>query len=533
MKTTYSVDVERGMLCTSCDSRRQEHDASVLSLIPDNENSRYGVMIDLGFLRRIIRLIHRSSPVITSKSLLVGHDERLPADLELRTRGDLENLEIWPVVELPKDGLILRSLSIAKLLSKTHIESPWTQISLRMLRPGLQFTDGIHTSIMQNPEIVALIEGADLRYPDPRFISDMNEVLMDRIKRRKPDWFRLNRNVPVLWKGHQCILCKSTVPRLRHIIGTSRIVRCPQCGLEFNNPQAIISPKQLDKYSSRFDHVRGGESSTIRAEQNASIFVDDIDTFSRSLRGQLLLDVGCASGEFLHVLHTKFGWPISHLQGVEPSELSAGDARGKYGLEIHNSVAEALPIPSSTFGLITVLNSIEHFAEPHCVMQRLRHLIKPDGMVFIGTVPNVNSLTSLLFPEGSIDKNFPDGQHHYYFSPETLCRLCTNEGFEVVMLRGRERDIVRHNIAGTARWLAYSCGVRSQVLGQTDVMLRELEERVRQGQDIAYKRGDQYIFRVERSDFETLGSCISFWRREIWSSPYLSDTFDLWLRPRN
>jgi len=488
-------------------------------------------MIDLGFMRNVFRLVHRSSPVIRSTSLLVGHDQHLPVDLGLRTRGDLENLQLWPIVELPKDGPILRSLNLAKLLSETHIGGTWTRISLGMLRPGLHFPEGVHTSVMQQPEIVALIEGADFRYPDLRFISDMNQVGPDGIKRREPDWFRVNDDVPALWKGQGCILCASTIPRIRHIIGSSRIVQCPQCGLEFDNPQAIIGPKQLDKYSSRFDQMRGSESSITRAEQNANIFVDDVNDLSPALKGEVLLDVGCASGEFLHVLHANLGWPLSHLQGVEPSELSARDAREQYGLEIHNSVAEALPMPSSSFALVTILNSVEHFAEPRRVIRRLRELIRPDGMLFIGTVPNTNSLASLLFPEGSIDKNFPDGQHHYHYSPETLCRLCISEGFKAVMLRGRKRDIVRHNIDGTARWLAYNCGVRTEVLGQTDVMLREFEKRVRQVQDMVSKNGDHYMFKVERSDFQTLSSCISFWRREIWSSPYLSDTFDLWLRP--
>jgi 2-polyprenyl-3-methyl-5-hydroxy-6-metoxy-1,4-benzoquinol methylase len=259
----------------------------------------------------------------------------------------------------------------------------------------------------------------------------------------------------------------------------------------------------------------------------------DINLLCPTLNKQRLLDVGCASGEFLHVLNSKYKWPVSRLCGVEPSEMSANDAEKKYKINVLNCPAESLDMDRNSFDLITILNSIEHFSDPRIVLRQLRKLIRSHGMLFIGTVPNVNSLPSLLFPEGFIAKNMPDGQHHYQFCPETLSQLCELEGFSVVSLLGRRRDIVGNNAEVAAKWLAYSCGVPANKLMNPKKLLQEFEKQVRFGQELTLRKGEKYLYKINNYDFASIEASISFWRREIWSSPYLSDAFDIWLCPQS
>jgi 2-polyprenyl-3-methyl-5-hydroxy-6-metoxy-1,4-benzoquinol methylase len=259
----------------------------------------------------------------------------------------------------------------------------------------------------------------------------------------------------------------------------------------------------------------------------------DINLLCPALNKQRLLDVGCASGEFLHVLNSKYKWPATNLRGVEPSEISASDANKKYKINVQNCPAESLVIDHNSFDLITILNSIEHFSDPRLVLRQLRNIIRPHGMLFIGTVPNVNSLPSLLFPEGFIAKNMPDGQHHYQFCPETLSQLCKLEGYSVISLLGRRRDIVGNNAEMVAKWLAYSCGVPVNKLINPKKLLQEFEKRVHFGQELALRKGEKYLYKINDYDFESFEASISFWRREIWSSPYLSDAFDIWLCPQS
>lgn len=529
MTTNYRLDIREGISCRrhSCKDRKASY-AEISLILGD---ATYAAVIDLGIIRGAFRVASESRSLVASDSQL-GSGYRIEAASEaLITRRDLEDIPLWPVARLTEPETKPRNLDKCGLANARSTTEGTKRVSLSMLRSGLTFPTGTRTSIMQQPEVVALIEGVDFAYPDPRFISDMTELSSKGLGRRDADWFRSSADLPLMWRTKACVLCRSTDLSVRHIIGPSRIVRCNQCGLEFDNPQAIIRREHYDKYSSRFDQLRRATPSKVRARQNAAIFVADVDALCPMLTHEPVLDVGCASGEFLHVLDTRYGWPVTQLLGVDPSALSAGDAHDRYGVEVLVSQAERIPLDTRRFPLITILNSIEHFADPHLALRQLRKLIAPHGMLFIGTVPNVNSLPSLLFPEGFIAKNQPDGQHPYHFSPDTLCKLCANEGFDLVLLRGRQRDIVGQAIEGCATWLAYTCGVPGELLGRSAETLMELNRQVKLGQTLTSNMGSRYRFAIEPSDFESAEHCISFWRREIWPRPYLSDAFDAWFRP--
>lgn len=482
------------------------------------KSAKKAILVNTAFIHDIFRSLHTLNPLIQSGSSLPDIRYCPGSDTGIQSRKDLENLEIWPVVKLNGAG---------KKTGQKHKKRLKQKVSLKEMKDGLEFHNGEYTTLMKEPEIVALIEGADFIYPAPYFISDMSRSKIELIP---PGWFRGVKDFPGLWKGWDCIACGAKQGEVRHIIGTSRIVRCPGCGLEYDNPQAVIPPEFLDKYSSRFDGSRKGAASLLRAGEDARVFMADLDSFFPELSGRPILDIGCASGEFLHVLNSGFSWPLNHLHGVDASSISAGDAREKHNLEIDHCPAESMRIPAGKYSLATIINTIEHLPDPGKVFRNIREALQPGGKLFIGTVPNVDSLPSRLFPEGFIAKHFPDGQHHYQFSPDTLIRLCEKEGFTVERLLGRRRDIVCGNIHGVARWLAYSCGVPLDLLKREDEMLSEVRNRLLQTGSQSHACPGSRAISIQPEDFTDSSRFVRFWQREIWSSPYASDTFDLWLR---
>jgi 2-polyprenyl-3-methyl-5-hydroxy-6-metoxy-1,4-benzoquinol methylase len=484
-------------------------------------NSRFGVAVNLTWVRELHYLAYYGEPL-----------QKWGEKYRVETQQDIENLSIWPVVEMvsPDEGILKTLFSRCQ-----HEFWPYREVqkvSQRDLRSGLQFEDGVVTTIMQYPEIVALIDGTTFRFPEAYFIGDIEPIASGEMIHRDPDWFRTFDGLPTKWRGVRCELCGSHNARVQHIVGPSRIVRCQQCGLEYDNPQATVVVTALDKYASDLRDKRKSAKSIVRSEQSADILVKGLISIDATLLQQPLLEIGCASGELLHVLRDKYNWPDDYIWGVDLSKRAVEIAHVRYDLKnVFNTVITNTNFLGQKFRVVVLFNTIEHLPNPRVVLTQIHQLLEDNGCVLIGTIPNVGSLASMLLSEGFIAKNFPDGQHHYHFTPETLTRLCAEAGFEVIRLDGETREPVLGKVKETAIWLSYNCGVPLSLCQNEKEMLRELKGLICEMQaKLAKERSSQYRFSVEDDDFRNAENLIKFWRREIWQSPYTSDEFDIWLR---
>lgn len=521
-----NIDTYNGIQTTSTDWRKQEHENAVIRF---HNAEHIGLLIDIKMVRDVFRNHIKTESNGIDSSSLIRH-KFLSRNFNVKTRFDFENLSVWPIVELGNASLKIRDLSFLRTLMVDRRKEV-RFMSFSELRSRLAFSNDQQVTVLRHPEIIALIEGVPFVYPDPKFISDFR-LNSNIVKHKSINWFRTLKDAPKFWKGINCICCNKSTTSVEHIIGPSRIVKCHQCGLEFDNPQSIISLTDLDKYSSRFDSKRRGESSKVRAKQNASIFMEDLKLTSPNHINSSILDIGCSSGEFLACLVKDFDWAENNTFGIDPSPLSISDARKNFNLQVSICDAEGLnTYKRSFYSLITILNTVEHFSRPDIAFRKMREVITSDGFLFIGTVPNVTSLPSLLSPNRFVAKNFPDGQHHFQFSPTTLSHICEQSGFAVARVLGRRRDIVGSKPEATVKWIAYTCGVSYDSFANEFDMLNALRERIEEGRAITKQKGTKYHFNIPNNTFTSIENFLSFWKSEIWTSPYLSDTFDLWLKP--
>jgi hypothetical protein len=156
-------------------------------------------------------------------------------------------------------------------------------------------------------------------------------------------------------------------------------------------------------------------------------------------------------------------------------------------------------------------------------------MLSKRGLLFVATVPNVSSVASICHPEGFIAKNFPDAQHHFHYSPQTLIRLGEAAGLRCVHLEGETRDSVEGRIAATAAWLANSCGVPRELCAKEKTMVHLLRERLIEARERLHEsHPGQALFAIPEFMAGTDEEVVDFWRREIWPSPYFSDEFDVW-----
>ena len=141
------------------------------------------------------------------------------------------------------------------------------------------------------------------------------------------------------------------------------------------------------------------------------------------------LDVGCASGSHLYRLRS-WGWKS---YGVEPSEKGVRMAR-EMGLNVfHGELADAR-FPDSFFDVVQLKDVLEHLVDPHAVMNEIRRILKPDGLVYI-TLPNSRGPSFWLFRENWFNLEVP--RHVISYSPKTLRFLCATTGFQIIKIRYR------------------------------------------------------------------------------------------------
>lgn len=195
---------------------------------------------------------------------------------------------------------------------------------------------------------------------------------------------------------------------------TFRSVRCLSCTHVFCSPL----PKNIYKnYTDVVDeeYLNYVESINI----SAKIIIPHLQSY---VAKGVLLDVGCATGEFLNAAR-EFGYSV---EGLELSKWSCEIARSK-GLSIHRQrlkiLAKKFP---KKYNIITLFGVIEHFENPVEEINYIEKLLKPGGILLIWT-GNVDSLPSKVLKKSWW---YWQGQHIQYFSEKSLNLLAKKSGIK-------------------------------------------------------------------------------------------------------
>ena len=139
----------------------------------------------------------------------------------------------------------------------------------------------------------------------------------------------------------------------------------------------------------------------------------------RHVPGGRLLDIGCATGDFLSVAQRFY-----NVEGLELSEWSAKLARER-GFTIHSKFLSEFT-QASLYDVVTLWGVIEHFESPRDEIRQVFRLLKPGGIVALWT-GDVDGLCSRLL--GKRWWNI-QGQHIQDFTKSSLTMLFQNIGFQ-------------------------------------------------------------------------------------------------------
>lgn len=138
-----------------------------------------------------------------------------------------------------------------------------------------------------------------------------------------------------------------------------------------------------------------------------------------------LLEVGSSTGELLEEAGRYF-----IATGIEADAASSRVARGR-GLDCRTGPLAGDAFEAASFDVAVLYHTIEHLPSPRATLVDLSRLIRPGGWLALET-PNIATIWFHLL--GARWRQFiPD--HRYFFTPETIERLCRETGFEIRELR--------------------------------------------------------------------------------------------------
>jgi len=219
-----------------------------------------------------------------------------------------------------------------------------------------------------------------------------------------------------------CNLCNSNNFKVlytrKHYALNYQIVKCKTCGLIYMNPR-FSEEKNRDLYNDTYYYF-GKEDDEININKA-------VEQFKRlqfySAKGRLL-EIGCAKGFFLKIARDN-GW---ETYGVDLSDYGCKFAKEQFNLNVLQGVLEEIDLPEKYFDVVSLWDTLEHLRDPCKVLEKIKRLLKDDGILMIET-PNINSVFFKLYRRYWLGFN---PFHLYYFSPQTLKNMLCKLGFTIV-----------------------------------------------------------------------------------------------------
>lgn len=222
-----------------------------------------------------------------------------------------------------------------------------------------------------------------------------------------------------------CLGCGSIKNNLLFKSESYTLMQCAECCLVWKQVEgagAELSKKVNEELFSNVDK-------RVNVKANKKMAAERMKFLSRFIKKGNLLEIGCATGEFLEEASSK-GLKAS---GVDMSKTYVEYAQKK-GLDVFCGRIEDTP-KDKGYDVVAMFHLIEHILHPLQFLNEVSKIIKKDGLLYIIT-PNIKSSTNKLFGYKHSVYQHPD--HYLFYSEKTLRDILSKCGFEVIQASTKE-----------------------------------------------------------------------------------------------
>ncbi|MCC6532415.1 MAG: class I SAM-dependent methyltransferase [Burkholderiales bacterium] len=270
--------------------------------------------------------------------------------------------------------------------------------------------------------------------------------------------------------------CGAGLASSRILLAQGPLHRCSACG-------QLVSRVDAERYRasmSEFDHPRGtapDERSAQRRRMLARRRLQHLAAWAGKTPATLeLLDVGCSSGAFLLAARDC----AVNARGVEPAPSAAASARAA-GLDVFTGTLEQAAFPAASFDAVTLFEVIEHLPRPLPLLRECHRILRPGGMLLIGTGNTASWTVRCLGARWDYFHIERHGGHVSFFSIASMHLAAQRTGFEVARIETRNvnlQDRFQHSRPAyrLAKLIAQALNAPARWLGRGHDMLAYLRK---------------------------------------------------------
>ncbi len=227
----------------------------------------------------------------------------------------------------------------------------------------------------------------------------------------------------------QCLICDTGVSTLfsakARLSGAEvyDLRTCPSCQASFFTP--IPSSDALaEHYSKDYTFYKGDN---FKAQGKGSAFARK-HLATRLNKGKLL-DIGCASGDFLAGVQQGSEWQV---YGTDINPEVVASVRTKLGLDVRAGEIEDIGFDAGFFDAVRVQDILEHVPQPLTFLKECRRIIDDHGTFYLSVPNGLADVQNLIdYYTQYASPAFSGAGHIYFFSIDSLTLLFDQAGFRI------------------------------------------------------------------------------------------------------
>jgi SAM-dependent methyltransferase len=283
-----------------------------------------------------------------------------------------------------------------------------------------------------------------------------------KMNNRFKNTVKLEDNPCPLCREKDDVLLFTGRDRLHDLPGEFNVVRCRQCGLVRTSPRPTLDTIAF-YYPDNYGPYLGTKIQKEKVgSQNQALWkqlVRKVFQFNNArlpvLKPGKLLEIGCASGAFLHQMALE-GWNVA---GIELSD-HAGSNASAGGYSIHIGPLEEAPDLQEELDLVVGWMVLEHLHNPVYALKRLYKWTRPGGWLIL-SLPNAASYEFRLFKDCWFDLHLPN--HLFHFTPTTIRKVLNSEGWRLIKIHHQR---VLYNLFPSIGYSLSDAGLRNRLTGK-------------------------------------------------------------------